>query len=394
MKTIITIAIASLILTSSQLFGQNSSINFIEQDFEKAKATAKSQGKYIFMDAYTTWCGPCKWMAKNMFTNDTIAQFYNQHFVNLKVDMEDGIGEELAKRYQVKYYPTTLILDAEGNVLHRSVGASRAVKDYIDFGLTGLNPLTRLNAFENAWNAGDRSEAFIKTYLKIREEAALENESILAAFYENKTDAQLINEPVWNIIFEFDKSVDSKGMNSLLKNREEFSNRYSKEKVEQRLYENYLNHLYAKVYAKNFSMKDMEMTMIDIKQKQIPYWEKIILLGDLAHLKKEKKFKDYCEVATEDIGNYFDDDPEKLNAFAWNVFQWSKKKEQLEVALIWANLAVAQNDSPAILDTQANLLYKLDRKEEARTQQQKAIDKLKANGEDASDYEETLASFK
>jgi len=42
-------------------------------------AMAKQENKLIFLDAYASWCGPCKWMAANMFTNDTIADYYNKN---------------------------------------------------------------------------------------------------------------------------------------------------------------------------------------------------------------------------------------------------------------------------------------------------------------------------
>ena len=54
-----------------------------EIPFEKGtlkEATAKTQEtkKILFVECYTTWCGPCKWMAKNTFSNDTIGKFFNE----------------------------------------------------------------------------------------------------------------------------------------------------------------------------------------------------------------------------------------------------------------------------------------------------------------------------
>ena len=88
------------LLISIFTMAQDNSIEFIDNDFAKAKEAAKKSGKLIFVDAYTTWCGPCKWMAANKFTNDTIAEFYNKNFISLKMDMEKGDGKEMAVRVE------------------------------------------------------------------------------------------------------------------------------------------------------------------------------------------------------------------------------------------------------------------------------------------------------
>ncbi|MGB0390108.1 MAG: thioredoxin family protein, partial [Salibacteraceae bacterium] len=384
------LAIAFTMVFLGSLVAQEKSMNFINQDIATAKAKAKESGKLIFVDAYATWCGPCKWMSANIFTNDTVSQFFNQNFISLKLDMEKGEGIEFKKSYGIKYFPTLLFIDAEGNEMHRSVGASKKVEDYIDLGLTALNPIKRIASYHSSFKSGEKSAAFLNEYLELLDESALPTEEVIKSYYEGLSEDELLSENAWSIINKYDKSVDSKGMLNVLNKREDYSKAFGQDKVDEKLYKNYLTHMYAKVYSKEFSMKEMELTMIKIKKLNVPYWEKIILLGDLAHLSKEKKYKDYCEVAVEDIGDYFNEDPNALNEFAWNVFEWSKKKPQLEVALGWSKLSIELDENPMYIDTYANLLYKLGKKDEARNQQQKAIDMLEKNGEDATDYKATL----
>ena len=56
---------------------QNREIKFEQGNWAGILEKAKKENKIIYLDCYTTWCGPCKWMAKNVFTNDTAADFYN-----------------------------------------------------------------------------------------------------------------------------------------------------------------------------------------------------------------------------------------------------------------------------------------------------------------------------
>src|ERR1700743_1756251 len=80
---------------------QNRSIQFQQGTWQQIKDKAAAQNKLIFMDCYTTWCGPCKWMADNVFTNDTVADYFNQHFICATFDMEKGEGKTLQKNYNV-----------------------------------------------------------------------------------------------------------------------------------------------------------------------------------------------------------------------------------------------------------------------------------------------------
>lgn len=98
-------------------------IDFFHAPFAEVLAKAKEEKKLIFMDCYTSWCGPCRMMANQVFTRPEVGKYFNAHFVNTKVDMERGEGKDLAKKYGVNAFPTLLILDGEGNVVSKSVGA-------------------------------------------------------------------------------------------------------------------------------------------------------------------------------------------------------------------------------------------------------------------------------
>jgi thiol:disulfide interchange protein len=117
-------------LTSLHAIAQNREISFKEADWKSQLATAKKDNKIIFFDAYTSWCGPCKMMAKDIFTRDSVADLFNQTFLNVKYDMEKGEGPELQKKYGVSAYPTYLFINADGEVVHKIVGSMPA-KEFI-----------------------------------------------------------------------------------------------------------------------------------------------------------------------------------------------------------------------------------------------------------------------
>lgn len=99
----------------SVLFIENGSISLL---MEKAKL----ENKIIFLDFYADWCGPCKQMDREVFQDKRIGEFFNENFINFKVDGERGKGRELANLYDVKGYPTVVFIDPKGIVLNRQVG--------------------------------------------------------------------------------------------------------------------------------------------------------------------------------------------------------------------------------------------------------------------------------
>ncbi len=101
----------------------SSGISFDKISLEKAKKQAKKEGKLIFIDCYTSWCGPCKRMAATTFKEEEVAKLFNNNFINLKIDIEkDEDGADVARRYRVRAYPTLLMINGDGELVKQTVG--------------------------------------------------------------------------------------------------------------------------------------------------------------------------------------------------------------------------------------------------------------------------------
>jgi thioredoxin 1 len=101
----------------------SSGIKFNETSWKEIVKKAKAENKLIFMDAYTTWCGPCKMLKSNVFPDKALGEFFNQNFINAAIDMESDEGVRLSSIYEVQGYPSLFFIDPNnGKVVKMFLG--------------------------------------------------------------------------------------------------------------------------------------------------------------------------------------------------------------------------------------------------------------------------------
>lgn len=122
---------------STAIAGIEKGIQFWEKDWSSALKEAKAKKKLIFLDAYASWCGPCKLLKKNTFTDDKAGKFFNEAFINVAMDMEKGEGPDIGAKYGVNAFPTLIITDADGNLITYTQGYITP-EQLIEFGQYGL----------------------------------------------------------------------------------------------------------------------------------------------------------------------------------------------------------------------------------------------------------------
>ena len=72
----------------------NEGVVFLEgKTFAEAVDLARESGKKVFLDCYTSWCGPCKMMTREIFPQKAAGDYFNREYVNIKIDMEKGEGK-------------------------------------------------------------------------------------------------------------------------------------------------------------------------------------------------------------------------------------------------------------------------------------------------------------
>lgn len=122
MFRLVSVCLLVVLSTSSFKPSEEPGIQFSSARWAEVLKQAKAQKKVIFLDAYASWCGPCKMLQKQVFTQRTVGEYFNKRFINVKMDMEKGEGPALSQVYPLEAYPTLLFIDGNGRVVKKAIG--------------------------------------------------------------------------------------------------------------------------------------------------------------------------------------------------------------------------------------------------------------------------------
>lgn len=376
-----------VLFVTSVSFAQNRNIQFEHGTFAELLAKAKKENKMIFIDCYTTWCGPCKWMAKNVFTNDTAADFYNKNFVNAKIDMENGEGIEIAKKYGIQAYPTLLYINSDGTQMHRICGAGN-VKSFVADGEDAMSPNKQMASVTKAFNASSPTSELATTYFSMLDKACQNLDSELNTYFSSIKESDLTSRGNWGIIFQHVNDYYSKPFQSFEKNKEAYAKLYTPDSVESKLNNVYANGLWAAVQKKE--MAEYEAIKNKLQKSKTKEAEKILLQADITLFQQSQDWTKYASTVSNYISNFSVENPGELNSYAWTFYEKVDDKMMLEKAESWVKKAIELHEDWAFYDTYAAVQFKLGKKADAQKNAQKAIELAKKSGADAKETEALL----
>lgn len=247
------------------LSAQSAGINFLHGvTWAEAVSKAKAENKLIFIDFYTQWCGPCMNMAQTVFSLPTVGYYYNNTFINLKIDAEEGEGIILAKKYEVRSYPTYAFVDpTTEEIVHRS-SSRQSAEQFIQTGKDATIPTQRSYYLQDQYAKGNRERAFLINYINYNHSVYARN-NVQAAFDELlKGGAKLTDPDMWEVYVN-----TISGINPYLKqvsdNYEDFCRRFGKKAVDAKLVkETTYGDLAAIEALCNYEGKDFNIQMIRI----------------------------------------------------------------------------------------------------------------------------------
>jgi thioredoxin-related protein len=373
-------------ITLSFYLDAQSGVNF-EKTWEDALEQAATNNKMIFVDAYAVWCGPCKMMNKNVFTDGKVGAFYNENFVNVKVDMEKGIGLDLARKFKVMAYPTLLYLDSQGNELHRAVGYQNS-DQFLELGQMVQDPSKQMSFLKKKYEGGDRSQKTLYNYSQAIFDAYTGGHETIAAEYLATLDDWSSEENL-KYIFKMVETIDSPLFDYLKENRIAFENLFGSNQVNRRME----GLVYDSIYAFGEMPTPEQVLTVFIKA----YPEKADMLTAkyrMSYLLDMGQPDNFAEAAYDYFKEYPSERAEEYNEIAWTIFEEVESKKGLKKGVKLAKKSIKLSESYYNMDTLAALYFKLGKKGKATKTAEKAIEFAKSENIDPSETEDLLKKIK
>ena len=324
--------------------------------FASVLEQAKKENKLIFMDCYTTWCGPCKWLVSNVFSDKKIAETYNAQFINFKSDMEKGEGLEIAKKYEIQMYPTLLWLNGEGEVVFKVVGTN-TVEAFLEFAANLKDDENQFPVMVKKFEAGNRNPEFLKKLANTASVGLYPNASTYIEEYLNT-----IPEEEWskaeniNLLYNACKTFDSKTTKYILQNPTKFDES-SIEAIKSQCLDNELRDVLEskseeKLNAFFLTIEKYASNRDEYKQTVELYFYRSV--GNRAKL--NELTSKYLKTSK---------DANLLNEYAWERFENENDQALLKEAIVWAERSVKLDKQYYNTDTLGQLYKKIGNNKKA-----------------------------
>jgi len=377
---------------------QETGIRFFEGTWNDVLAEAGKQNKPIYLDCYTTWCGPCKMLKKEVFTDAKVGAYFNENYICYSLDMEKGEGLEIAKKYDVRGYPTHLYFDAKGDVVHRTMGAGNSDQykgHFIQWAKDARDPSKQFYALKKRYDAGDRDPDMLYVYARSANDAGTSDaKDIAKAYFATQSEDDLYNQKNWdaikNLIFDF----DFKEYYFVLQHKDEFVKRYGVAEVNDKILGIALNEAYrakSKLdYGKGLFEKNHDVLTQVTKPEEIAQLYRTYM----RYYEVMEDWPSYATTASEYLDHGKVDDWNDLNEIAWAIYEHSDDPAMIARAEKWAARSVELQSNYFNNDTHAALLHKLGRNAEAEKAAERAIELGNQDGSDVSATEDLLAKIK
>jgi thioredoxin-related protein len=394
----------SILFCSMTLFAQNKGIHFEHGlSWQQIVDKAKSEHKFIFVDCFATWCGPCKLMDKDVYPDPNVGAYMNVHFISLKLQTDKTAKDDdntrlhygdvaaITARYQITGLPTFLFFDSDGNLVDRDLGY-QTTADFLKIADRAVHADPDYPTKLAAYQAGKRDYPSLPQLAETTSRLgnpALGNQiaaDYVHSYLDTVNEQTFLSKSNMDLVTSFSGLLDSKSrLFRLCLQKPALVDSIMHQRGDAQDWVNLVIFNEELVPPLNAAMQQGKEANWQALHQTIAakygagYANDNILNAKVTWYRLKKEGQNYthylAEATTRDLKEKGPADISDLNQKAWDIFQYDNDKAELEKALGWSVKLSQSHQKPVAdeLDTQAELLYKLGRKGEAIKIEQQAL---------------------
>lgn len=355
-----------LMLFSSWALAQD--VNFFSGTWEELLLKAKTENKYIMVDAYADWCGPCKRMDAEKFKNHAAtAGFVNANFISYKADCEKTPGVSIAMKFKVISYPTLLFFNPQGQLVLRSLGYNADQQTFLEPFRNALAIQDeRIFAYDSRVPDPGFPKIYTDAFKKDGVSATRHTADEVTRYLDEQPDK--FSEVNWAIMYVY--SFPGKYEQFFLTNFDKYKSLFHTEASDgaRRIASRHIS-----TAMKNKDQKEFN-TAVAIAAKYIPEQSDDLVIGwQINFYKSTGQWQQYADAIDAELKKDPGIDVDYLNQYCWPVYEHCDDPAVVNRAIGWLGSRSGQMKSYEVLDTYAALLLKANRLDEAETWALKAI---------------------
>jgi thioredoxin-related protein len=378
-----------------------------ESSWTAIRAKAKAENKYIFMDCFTTWCGPCRFMSTTIFPQEEAGTWFNDKFINVKVQLDSSAKDDahvkswyvdahnLMTKYDIRAFPTYLIFTPDGQVLHRAVGSTRTVAEFIKNIQPAFDTNTAFYPQLAQYRAGRRDTAFLRKLTEACDGVydLKDGREIADTYFASVTD--LYTPGTLSLLINFTESTADRGFPVFAEHADKVDQIMGKGIAEDRV-----SYILMRTYqtqagkAADGKEPDWNAMQKSMNEKYPAYAAEVTAKAKVLYYKQHNDWAHFQTAIVAYMTTYGTHATNaELNDYAWTVFQNCPDMTCVADALEWSKRSFQDQPDAGFMDTYANILYKMGKKDDAITWEQKAAD-LTASTDEKAGYQATIDKMK
>lgn len=360
--------ISGLLLFSAITAFAQEAIKFEELPFKDLIAKAKKEKKIVFLDAYASWCGPCKMMERNVFTQKSVGDYFNANFVNARFDMEKGEGRDIAAKYGVRSYSTYLFLNGDGELVSQNFGYMEGSM-FLTMAQDVNSPNNKKGSLKERFAKGEKDPDFLINIMKLNSSSDFNfAKQASERYFENKKATEEFSKDDVGLLLFFLKSTEDKNYKVFTDRKaeiikflpeetyKEFDNQIKLGKIVEQSIDQQNKKINDDYFMKNAEpLVGKHDAEVKLNQMKLGYYE------------QNSNFPEYEKAALAYYRNSEAFEPNELLKAAWVFAEHVKTPSSLKKAAEWAEKSVMRGESSENTYILAKLYFLTGNKEMAKT---------------------------